>query len=64
MFEPSTLSSRLALNRQFQNSQLTSATLDPDIWITELKLFRKRLIALKVAIDNEDFVMQIINKLP
>jgi hypothetical protein len=35
MYEPSTPSSRLALKKQFQNSQLMSATLDPDIWITE-----------------------------
>jgi hypothetical protein len=64
MFEPSTPSSRLALKKQFQNSQLTSASLDPDIWITELELLRKRLKALKVTIDDEDFVMQIINNLP
>ena len=38
--------------------------MDPDIWITELELLRKRFKALKVTIDDEDFVMQIINNLP
>jgi gag-polypeptide of LTR copia-type len=43
---------------------LTSATFDPDIWITELELLIKRLKALKSNIDDEDFVMQIIHNIP
>jgi CRISPR/Cas system endoribonuclease Cas6 (RAMP superfamily) len=32
--------------------------------ITELELLKKRLKALKLTFDDEDFVMQIINNLP
>jgi gag-polypeptide of LTR copia-type len=64
MYEPSTPSTRLALKKEFQNSQLSSVDQDPDIWITELELMRKRLKTLKVIIEDEDFVMQVINNLP
>lgn len=64
MFEPSTPSTRLALKKEFQNSKLTSVDVDPDVWITELELLRKRLKSLKVEIEDEDFVMQLINNLP
>jgi gag-polypeptide of LTR copia-type len=64
MFELSTPSTRLALKKEFQNSKLTSVDADPDVWITELELLRKRLKSLKVEIEDEDFVMQLINNFP
>jgi hypothetical protein len=34
------------------------------VWITEQELLRKQLKSLNVNIENDDFVMQLINNLP
>jgi hypothetical protein len=49
---------------EFQNSKLTSVDVDLDVWTTELGLLRICLKSLKVNIEDEDFVMQLINNLP
>ena len=64
MFEPSTASSKVMLKKEFAQSRLTNPDKDPEEWITELELLRQRLKALKVTIDDEDFVLHIINNLP
>jgi hypothetical protein len=49
---------KLTLNKEFQNSKLTSVNVDLYVWITELELLKKCLKLLMVNIEDEDFVMQ------
>jgi gag-polypeptide of LTR copia-type len=64
VFEPSTAASKILLKKQFYESKLHDSTRDPDEWITELALLRQQLKLLKVIIEDDDFVIQIINNLP
>lgn len=38
--------------------------MDPTVWITELELLRHRLRSLKGDIEEEDFVIHVLNNLP
>ena len=43
MFELLTLSTRLALKKEFQYSKSTSVDVYPDVWMTELEAFEDAL---------------------
>ena len=64
VFEPSTPASKILLKKQFYESKLQDPSRDPDEWITELGLLRQQLKVLQVIIDDDDFVIQIVNNLP
>ena len=52
------------LRREFHQSRLTGTTKSPDDWIEELEIFRARLEALGVIIEDYDLVLQVLEGLP
>jgi hypothetical protein len=54
----------LALEKEFQNSKLTSVNVHPDVWTTELELLMKYLKMLKISIEDGDLVMLVIDNFP
>ncbi len=43
---------------------MASADEDPDPWLISLELKRRQLKALGATMDDEDMILQILNKLP
>lgn len=62
-FEPKTGASKVQLKLEFQQSKLNIED-DPDEWMTNLELLRRKLKVLQVEIDDEDMILHILNNLP
>ena len=63
-FEPSTGAAKVQLKKEFHMLKLTSTDEDPDIWLTELELKRRRFKTLGSIIEDEDLILHILNYLP
>ena len=63
-FEPSTGAAKVQLKQEFHQLRLNSVEEDPDIWITQLELKRRRLKTLGAVIDEDDLILHILNHLP
>ena len=63
-FEPSTGAAKVQLKQEFHQLKLGSVDEDPDIWITELELKRRRLKNLGTTIEDDDLILHILNHLP
>ena len=63
-YESQTNASRVKMMGQFTSSRLKKNHQDPDPWISELKLMRIRLKKMGSNIDDEYFMMHIMNNLP
>lgn len=63
-FEPKTGANKVQLKSEFQRMKLMDPDDDPDEWITALELLRRRLKTLKVEINDEDFMLHILNNIP
>ena len=63
-FEPSTGAAKVQLKQEFHQLKLSSVDEDPDAWITQLELKRRRLKTLGAAIDEDDLILHILNHLP
>jgi len=62
-FEPSTGASKIQLKQEFNQSKLSNVETDPEEWITQLELKRRRLKTLGVDISDEDLMLHILNNL-
>jgi hypothetical protein len=62
--EPSTGAAKVQLKQEFHQLKLTSVDEDPDAWITQLELKRRRLKTLGAVIEDEDLILYILNHLP
>ncbi len=63
-FEPSTGAAKVQLKQEFHQLKLTSVDEDPDAWITQLELKRRRLKTLGAVIADDDLILHILNHLP
>lgn len=63
-FEPSTGAAKVQLKKEFHQLKLSSVDDDPDNWITQLELKRRRLKVLGADIQDEDLMLHILNNLP
>lgn len=63
-FEPSTGASKVQLKQEFHQCKMGSVNEDPELWITQLELKRRRLKVLGTTIDDEDLFLHILNHLP
>jgi len=63
-FEPKTGAAKVQLKKEFHQCKLTSVDEDPEVWITDLELKRRRLKVLGTEIVDEDLILHIINNLP
>ena len=63
-FESETPASKIKLKKEFHDSRLEDAATDPDEWIADLERIRQRLKALKSEINEDDFIIHILNNLP
>ena len=63
-FEPNTGAAKVQLKQEFHQLKLESADEDPDIWITQLELKRRRLQNLGSTIEDDDLILHILNHLP
>ena len=63
-YEPSTGAAKVQLKKEFHMLKLTSVDEDPDIWLTELELKRRRLKTLGSTIEDDDLILHILNHLP
>lgn len=63
-FEPSTGAAKVQLKQEFHQLKLTSVDEDPDAWITQLELKRRRLKTLGAVIEDDDLILHILNHLP
>ena len=59
-FEPDTGMRKVELKREFQKRTLAQGE-DPEVWINELELIRRRLKNLKIDISDEDFILNVLN---
>ena len=50
--------------KEFIESRLEDASIDPDIWIQSLEILRQRLAILGQAVSEMDLIIHIINNLP
>ncbi len=63
-FEPSTGATKVQLKQEFHQLKLSSVEEDPDTWITQLELKRRRLKNLGAVIDDDDMILHVLNHLP
>ena len=63
-YESSTPATKIQLKKEFNDSKLEDATTDPDEWIADMERIRQRLKTLKAEIEDEDFIIHILNNLP
>ncbi|MFM8622588.1 MAG: hypothetical protein ACKOB3_04330, partial [Holophagaceae bacterium] len=63
-FEPTTGAAKVQAKKDFHQLKLSSVTEDPDDWITQLELLRRRLKTLGTDILDEDLMLHILNHLP
>ncbi len=63
-FEPNAGAAKVQLKKEFHQLKLGSADEDPDIWLTELELKRRRLKNLGATIEDEDLILHVLNHLP
>ena len=63
-YEPNTGAAKVQLKQEFHQLKLESAEDDPDIWITQLELKRRRLQNLGSTIEDDDLILHILNCLP
>jgi hypothetical protein len=63
-FEPSTGAAKVQLKQEFHQLKLSSVEEDPDTWITQLELKRRRLKTLGSEIEEDDLILHILNHLP
>ena len=63
-FKPQTATAKAHLRLEYQRSKLVDATMDPAEWISKLERLRFRLESLGVIVDDDDFVVHILNNLP
>ena len=61
---PSTTANKVHLKAQFNTSRLTNGNKDPEVWISDLEVIRRKFINMKVQITEEDMMMHVINHLP
>ena len=63
-FEPNTGTAKVQLKQEFHHRKLGSTDEDPDVWITQLELKRRRLQNLGATIEDDDLILHILNHLP
>ena len=63
-FEPKTGAAKVQLKQEFHQLKMTSADDDPDPWLTNLELKRRRLKSLGANIEDDDMILHILNCLP
>jgi hypothetical protein len=63
-FEPLTGAAKVQTKLEFHQLKLSSADEDPDPWMTNLELKRRRLKTLGTIIDDDDLILHILNNLP
>ena len=63
-FEPNTGAAKVQLKQEFHQLKLASADEDPDPWLTNLELKRRRLKTLGATIEDDDMILHILNNLP
>ena len=63
-FEPKTGAAKVQLKQEFHQMKMTSADEDPDPWLTNLELKRRRLKSLGAVIEDDDMILHILNSLP
>jgi hypothetical protein len=61
--QPKTSATKIQLKSQFNRNKLKSVDQDPEEWITELELIRQRLKEMNSHMDEDDFLMHILNNL-
>jgi hypothetical protein len=62
--EMKTSSNKVKLKLENNQSQLTDAKTDPELWIANLESTRIRLGKINVDISDDDMIIHIINNLP
>ena len=63
-FEPNTGAAKVQLKQEFHQLKLGSVENDPDVWLTQLELKRRRLKNLGATIEDDDLILHILNCLP
>ena len=56
-FEPNTGAAKVQLKQEFHQLKLASADEDPDPWLTNLELKRRRLKTLGATIEDDDMIL-------
>ena len=63
-YEPNTGAAKVQAKQEFQQLKLASSDDDPDPWLTNLELKRRRLKTLGTNIEDDDMILHILNNLP
>ena len=63
-FEPNTGAAKVQLKQEFHQLKLGSIDEDPDVWLTQLELKRRKLKNLGATIEDDDLILHILNCLP
>ncbi len=62
--DPSTASNVVQMKAKFNSSRLRNARKDPDEWISNLEVLRRKLKAMGHTISEQDMMIHVINNLP
>jgi hypothetical protein len=62
-YEPKSSMAKVYLKKEFAKCNLGDSSKDPNDWITELEVLRQRLKCQGEEINNEDFIIHILNNL-
>jgi hypothetical protein len=63
-FEPKTSSRLVSLRKEFNLCALKNVNQDPDKWINELEILRRKLEAMNHQMTDLDMIIHILNNLP
>ena len=63
-YDSQTNSSKVKLMNQLNKSRLKDSQDDPDHWVSELEVIRTRLKKMNVQIEDDYFMIHILNNLP
>jgi hypothetical protein len=63
-FEPKTSSRFVSLRKEFNLCALKNVNQDPDKWINELELLKRKLEAMNHQMTELDMIIHILNNLP
>jgi hypothetical protein len=63
-FEPKTSSRLVSLRKEFNLCAIKNVNRDPDKWINELEVLRRKLEAMNHQMTELDMIIHILNNLP
>jgi hypothetical protein len=62
--DPNTAATLVQLKKEFATHKLKKVSVDPEVWITELEVLRRRLKACGHVLTDDDIIIHVISNMP